>query len=384
MTDEDAVLNIGTRCDSLQDVNRLLEHMVKLGGSDLFIMGGSEVWVSLYGRKVKISNRKLSEKEAQKIISEIYNPNAPSLLGAGRPIDTDHEFYREETEGVVYKSTRFRFRVNAVGCFRGGRQSLTITLRSIPTDPPHWEKLGIEREIVETSRLLDQGLIVVAGGTGHGKSTLLASILRDRVETPGRHTNLVTIEKPIEFVYDSIDKPDSFVTQLQVGRDVESFGGGVINSLRMAPNVILVGETRDLETTQASLEASMTGHGVLTTVHANNVPATFQRLMYMFPTDMMSQAKLDILQPMKMIIAQRLVPTVEGGRVALREYMVFDQQHKEEMLDAKDLSQAAFRMVHKHGQPMIEDATNKYQEGIISEEEFRRIKANYDDMKENM
>lgn len=250
-------------------------------------------------------------------------------------------------------------------------------MRSIPSEPPHWQKLGIEPLIMETSRNLDQGLILVVGATGNGKSTLLASILRDRIETVDSHTNLVTIEKPIEFVYDDIDKPTSFVTQMQVGTDVGSFHEGVVNSLRMAPNVILVGETRDLETTQASLEASMTGHGVFSTVHANNVPETFQRLVYVFPEDMQNQAKIDILQPMKMIVAQRLIPTVDGGRTAIREYMVFEQKHKEMMLENGNFAATAFKMVHNEGRPMIEDATEKYRDGIISEQWYNRIKANY-------
>ena len=371
------ITDIPPRADNINVVNQLLEHMVNIGGSDLFLLGSGEVWVSRYGRKVKITNRRLSDSEVKNLISVIYNQNAPSMLGAGQPIDTSHEFYRETGDGFNHDRQRFRFRVNAIGCLRGGRKSLTITMRSIPSEPPHWQKLGIEPLIMETSRNLDQGLILVVGATGNGKSTLLASILRDRIETVDSHTNLVTIEKPIEFVYDDIDKPTSFVTQMQVGTDVGSFHDGVVNSLRMAPNVILVGETRDLETTQASLEASMTGHGVFSTVHANNVPETFQRLVYVFPEDMQNQAKIDILQPMKMIVAQRLIPTVDGGRTAIREYMVFEQKHKEMMLENGNFAATAFKMVHNEGRPMIEDATEKYRDGIISEQWYNRIKANY-------
>jgi defect-in-organelle-trafficking protein DotB len=383
MTNE-YIMSIPPRADSLDVVNAMLEHMVNIGGSDLFLLGSSEVWCSRYGRKVRITNRRLSDNEVKNLISVIYNLNAPSMLGAGQPIDTSHEFYRDVAEGFNHNRLRFRFRVNAVGCLRGGRKSITVTLRSIPSNPPHWEKLGIEPIIMETSRNLDQGLILVVGATGNGKSTLLASILRDRIEGPDSHTNLVTIEKPIEFVYDEVDKPTSFCTQLQVGSDIESFHEGVVNALRMAPNVILVGETRDLETTQASLEASMTGHGVFSTVHANNVPETFQRLVYVYPEAMQNQAKIDILQPMKMIVAQRLIPTVDGGRTAIREYMVFDQKHKEIMLESGNFAAAAFKMVHEDGRPMIEDAQDKYRDGIISEETFRRIQANYSALKDSM
>lgn len=383
MTDE-FIVTIPPRADNLETVNLLLEHMVNINGSDLFLLGSSEVWCSRYGRKVKITNRRLSDNEVKSLISVIYNQNAPSMLGAGQPIDTSYEFYREKIDGFNHERIRFRFRVNAVGCLRGGRKSLTVTLRSIPSNPPHWEDLGIEPIIMETSRTLDQGLVLVVGATGNGKSTLLASILRDRIEEPDSHTNLVTIEKPIEFVFDEVNKPTSFCTQLQIGSDVNSFHEGVVNALRMAPNVILVGETRDLETTQASLEASMTGHGVFSTVHANNVPETFQRLVYVFPEDMQNQAKIDILQPMRMIVAQRLIPTVDGGRTAIREYMIFEQKHKEIMLESGNFAAAAFKMVHDEGRPMIEDATEKYREGIISEEWFKRIQSNYAALKDSL
>ncbi|AXH59494.1 type IV pilus twitching motility protein PilT [Pseudomonas amygdali] len=377
---ENFIFPIPPRCNNADVVNDLLHHMVSIGGSDLFILGSGEVWVSRYGRKVKLTERRLSDNEARDLIIAIYNTNAPSMLGAGDPINAAHEFFREEGG----KRQRYRFRVNAVGCLRNGRKSLTITLRTIPSLPPHWETYGVEKEIIDVTRSIDQGLILVVGATGNGKSTLLASILRDRIEGPNSHTNLVTIEHPIEFVYDEVQKDTSLVTQLQVGNDVSGFHDGVVNSLRMAPNVILVGESRDLETVQASLEAAMTGHGVFSTVHANNVPETFQRLVYVFPKDMQQQARIDVIQPMKMIVAQRLIPTVDGRRTAIRETMIFDQQDKDMMMESDNIASAAFRLVHSRGRPMVEDAKMKYEDGIISEEVYKRVLSNYQAMKANL
>ncbi len=379
---EQFIIQIPPRADSVEVVNQLLKHMVDIKGSDLFLIGNSEVWVSRYGKKHRITSRRLSDNEVKNILSLIYNQNAPSMLGAAQPIDTSHEFAIEFQEGTNFTRQRFRFRVNAVGCLRGGRKSLTVTLRSIPTMPPHWETYGVEKEIIDVTQSLDQGLVLVVGATGNGKSTLLASILRARLEGENSHTNLVTIESPIEFVYDEIKTTNSFVTQLQVGSDVTSFHNGVVNSLRMAPNVILVGESRDLETVQSSLEASMTGHGVFSTVHANDVPSTFQRLVYVFPEEMQQQAKMDVLQPMKMIVAQRLIPTIEGGRTAIRELMIFDQQDKDQMIGAKNIANAAFKIVESRGRPMIVDAHQKLKDGIISQEEYRRVEVNYAVMKE--
>lgn len=375
---------IPPRADNLQVVNNLLEHMVNIKGSDLFLLGNEYAWVSRFGRLVRVTSRKLSDTEVKNMLAMIYNQNAPSMLGAGQPIDTSHEFVIESQEGTTFSRQRFRFRVNAVGCLRNGRKSLAVTMRTIPTMPPHWEKYGVEREIIDVTRGIDQGLILVVGATGNGKSTLLASILRDRVEGPNSDTHLVTIESPIEFVYDEIDTETSFVNQLQVGSDIPSFHKGVENALRMAPKVILVGESRDLETVQASLMASMTGHAVFSTVHANSVPETFQRLVYVFPEEMQQQAKMDVLQPMKMVVAQRLVPTVDGGRTAIRELMIFDQQDKDSMMGAGNIAAQAFRLVDSHGRPMILDAQEKFKQGIISEETLKRVEANYTSMKEQV
>jgi defect-in-organelle-trafficking protein DotB len=378
---DDFIFPLPARADTLQVVNQLLEHMVRMNGSDLFLMGNGEVWVSRYGKMVRITNRKLSDTEVKNLLGVIYNQSAPSMLGAAKPIDTSHEFVIEKEENHKFSRERFRFRVNAVGCLRNSRKSITVTMRTIPTTPPHWEKYGVEPEIIEVTRNLDQGLILVVGATGNGKSTLLASILRDRVEGEDSHTNMVTIESPIEFVYDDVKMPTSFVSQLQVHSDVLSFHDGVVNSLRMAPKIILVGEARDFETVQAALEASMTGHGVFSTVHANDIPQTFQRLVYVYPQEMQEQAKLDVLQPMKMIVAQRLIPTASGGRTAIRELMIFDQQDKEKMLGSGNIALEAFKLVDSRGRPMIVDAQEKFRQGIITEETFKRVEMNYASMK---
>lgn len=381
---EDFRIEVPPRADSLETVNMLLKHMVEIGGSDMFLLGSGEVWVSRYGRKYKLTNRRLSDNEVQSLLGRIYNINAPSMLGSAKPIDTSYEFYTEQQNGDEYLRTRYRFRVNAVGCLRNSRNSLTITMRTIPSTPPHWEKYGIEKEIIDITRNLDQGLILMVGATGNGKSTALGAILRDRVEGPNSHTNFVTIEEPIEFVYDEVPTPTALITQMQVGLDVESFYHGVKNSLRMAPNVILVGEARDFETVQAALSASMTGHTVFSTVHANDIPSTFQRLVYAYPGNMQTQAKLDVLQPMSLIMAQRLIPTVDGRRTACREICSFDQADKERLLAAKDMAAEAFKLVESKGKPMVVDAYQKFKDGIISEETYKRMELNYNATKKEL
>lgn len=366
---------IPARLEGTEYLNKMLEHMEESGGSDLFIMGGSEVWMSMYSRKVRVTRRKLTDKEVESILIGIDGTAAMGKIGSGKPINTAHEF---KTQISVGKSMRHRFRVNAVGCLRGGRPSATITLRSIPTTPKHHTEIGIEEDVLNVCQLADQGLILVVGATGNGKSTLLSSILRDQVEDPDGNRNLITIEEPIEFVYDDVDKPTSFVTQVEVGRDVRSFGEGVINSLRMAPTTILIGEARDYETVSSALEASVTGHVVFSTVHANSVAETFERLVAVFPDKLKDKARYELIQSIKLIVAQRLIPTVDGKRTAIREYLELTHEAKEFLLQSQNLTSAAFGAVETFGKSMMVDVESKFSEGLIDEKTYLRQKANYE------
>ena len=352
------------------DLDLLLGNMVDSGGSDIFIMSNSQVWMSVYGRKRRLTRRKLGHGEVMTLLESFYGETAKAELGKGRQIDDSCELRRGRND-------RYRFRVNAVGCIRDGADAVTITMRSIPTDPPSAREMGVESEILDICDITDQGLILVVGATGNGKSTTMAGILRDQMEREDSNRNFVTVESPVEFVYDGVEKPSSFVTQIEVGKHLKSFGEGVINALRMAPNVILIGESRDYETVSASVEASRTGHAVYSTVHSNSVAETIRRLVAVYPDDLQSFAQFDIVDSSTMYVAQRLVPSTDGKRVALREYLIFDSDVKDRLRTADNIVRETYRAVEEFGRPMIEDAQKKLDEGRITEDVFRRIEANY-------
>lgn len=376
------VPDLPPRCNGADDINPFLTYMAKTGGSDLFLLAHGDIWMSQYGRKVLLSKRRISDTEIIAFMSDprVYGQQAQARLGSGEPIDTAYEFVDTSSGEKV----RYRFRVNAVSCQREGKMSFTVTLRTIPTTPPHVDAMKIPDEILACARSADQGLIMVVGATGNGKSTLLASLLRDQVESDNANRNLVTIESPIEFVYDDIKKPTSFITQLQVGRHIESFARGVHNALRMAPSTILVGETRDYETVHAAVEASMTGHVTFTTLHANSVAETFQRAISLYPEALKAQARYDVVQASKMVVAQRLIPTVDGKRIAIREFLVMTQEIKDRLSEASNIGSVAFDMVERHGRSMMADVQDKFDQGLISEEVYLRQKVNYDLAKQSM
>ncbi len=217
-----------------------------------------------------------------------------------------------------------------------------------------------------------QGVVYVTGATGSGKTTLLASIIRDIAEKENSHRKILTYESPIEFVFDEIEMPTAVVSQTEIPRHLPSFAAGVRNALRRKPRLILVGESRDPETISAALEAALTGHPVYTTLHTNGVAETMRRLVTAFPADERHGRTVDIIETVRLIIWQQLVPTVDGKRVALREFLVFDEKIRDTLLDSEleQVTAVTRRLLKQYGQPMSIDAKRKFDAGIISERDY--------------
>jgi defect-in-organelle-trafficking protein DotB len=223
------------------------------------------------------------------------------------------------------------------------------------------------------------GVVYVTGSTGSGKSTLLAAIIRRIAEDPSSNRKILTYESPIEFVFDAIDKPSSVVSQSEIPRNLPSFAAGVRNALRRTPRLILVGESRDTETISAVLEAALTGHPVYTTLHANGVAETIRRLVGTFPQEERHGRSIDIIETLRLIIWQQLAPTVDGKRMALREYLIFDEDVRDQLLrvNPEQATAVTRRLVKERGQPMIVDAENAFKEGRISQRTFDLLAAGH-------
>jgi len=236
--------------------------------------------------------------------------------------------------------------------------------------------LNVEPEIIK-AMAPDQGTVVVTGPTGSGKSTLLAAIIKALAEDVDSNRKILTYESPIEFVYDLVTMPSSVMSQSEIPRHLPSFSAGVRNALRRKPRLILVGEARDAETISAVIDAALTGHPVYTTLHSNGVSDAVRRMISTFPADERHGRALDILETLRLVIWQKLAPSVDGKRVALREYLVFDQEVRDILIDTQvELLAAKTRQLLKErGQPMVVDAKKKFEEGILPEREYRIIEA---------
>lgn len=350
-------------------MDKMLEHAQKLDASDITIQTGSPVYIEVYGVLLRITNRSLSNTELGDLINSIYGPNGTAQLLSGKDIDTHYEF--RPNRGV-----RYRYRINATACLVEGHDAIQITLRTIPTTPPKLETMGLP-QIVLDAIAPQNGVVFITGSTGSGKSTLLAAIIRSLIENDDSNRKVLTYEAPIEFVYDEIETTSSVVSQSEIPRHVPSFADGVRNALRRKPGLIMVGECRDPATISATLEAALTGHPVYTTLHTSGVAETIRRLVMSFSGEERLGRTIDILETIRLCIWQKLVPTVDGKRVALREYLVFDEAIRDKLLDVdpNDVTNATRKLVREHGQLMTVDAKEKFKQGIISERVFKIIMA---------
>jgi defect-in-organelle-trafficking protein DotB len=348
-------------------MDKMLEHAERLSASDITIQTGEPIYAEVYGKLLKITNRRLSNTELGDLINAIYGPNATTQILSGKDIDTHYEF--RPNRGV-----RYRYRVNGTGCLVEGHDAIQLTLRTIPTTPPRLETMNLPDNVLE-SIAPQEGIVFITGATGSGKSTLLASIIRELIETADSNRKVLTYESPIEFVYDEIETISSVVSQSEIPRHLPSFADGVRNALRRKPRLIMVGECRDAETISAALEAALTGHPVYTTLHTSGVAETMRRLVTSFSGEERLGRTIDILETIRLCIWQKLVPTVDEKRVALREYLVFDEEVRDILLegDANEVTSATRKLVRQKGQLMTWDAKVKFEQGIISERVYKLI-----------
>lgn len=348
-----------------RDIEDILAFCTQLNASDITIQTGEPITVEVYGKIFKITKRKLSNTEVGDLLNAIYGPNGTAQILSGEDVDTHYEFRPTRAE-------RYRYRVNATGCQVEGHPGIQLTLRVIPTDPPPLSSMNLPQEVLDAIAPKD-GVVYVTGATGSGKSTLLAAIIKELAEEPDSNRKILTYESPIEFVYDNVKKPSSIVSQSEIPRHLGSFAEGVRNALRRKPRLILVGEARDAETISAVIEAALTGHPVYTTLHANGVAETIRRLVGSFPREERQGRTLDIIETIRLVIWQILIPTVDGKRVALREFLVFNEEVRDRLLDTppEEVTAMTRRLLKEKGQPMIVDATAKFKAGIISEREYK-------------
>jgi defect-in-organelle-trafficking protein DotB len=352
--------------------DRFMEHhidpfllwCVKKGASDITWQSNRPVFCEIYGTLYPSTYRALDAADMAAIVTRLYGTEALAILAGGADIDLAYEV-------MIDRFTRTRFRVNMTAILADGRDGVQITMRTLPSAPPTFAQLKIEQPIIDAWRPR-QGLVLVTGPTGSGKSTLLAAGIRYLIESVHGCGKLLTYEAPIEFTYDSIVSQRSLVAQTEIPRHLPTFAAGVRNALRRKPEIILVGEARDRETISAAIEAGQTGHLVFATVHTTGVAATIRRMVSTFEPSERNERAFSLMETVRLIITQTLVPKVGGGRVALREYMPFTEEIRETLLNMTydKWPFTLMNMVPIHGKTMESSAKDALDRGHIENRHY--------------
>jgi twitching motility protein PilU len=280
----------------------LLRLMIGKKASDMFITAGFPPAMKIDGKMTPISSQVLSAQQSREIARSIMNDKQTAEFDASNECN-----FAIGIPGVA------RFRVNAFI----QRGSVGLVFRTITTKIPKFEDLGLP-EVLKDIAMTKRGLVIFVGGTGSGKSTSLAAMVGYRNQNSYGH--IITIEDPVEFVHDHIN---CIITQREVGVDTDGWGIALKNTLRQAPDVILIGEIRDRETMDYAIAFAETGHLCLATLHANSTNQALDRIINFFPEERRHQLLMDLSLNTRAFISQRLIPKADGiGRAAAIEIMI--------------------------------------------------------------
>jgi twitching motility protein PilU len=336
------------------DFDSLLKLMVHKNSSDLFITAGIPPSMKINGKIMPVAKGSLTPDQARQIVFGIMNE------------DQKEEFEStHECNFALSRSGIGRFRVNVFQ----QRNQVGMVLRKIETVIPSFADLNLP-DILKDLAMTKRGIILFVGGTGTGKSTSLASMVDYR--NTNSHGHIITIEDPIEYVH---QHKGCIVTQREVGIDTRTFDDALVNTLRQAPDVILIGEIRHPETMDHAIAFAETGHLCLATLHANNSNQAMDRIINFFPEERRPQLLMDLSLNLKAVVSQRLIPTVDGqGRRAAIEILIntplmADLILKGEIHEMKGLMKKS----GEAGMKTFDQALYElFKEGAISQEEALR------------
>jgi twitching motility protein PilT len=342
--------------------DQLLDICYERDASDIHIVPNEPATLRLHGRLVRLEEYgELSPADTERLFREVAPPRAI------------HELERVRTADFGYTHSKARFRVAAY--YEKG--SIAINFRLIPYRLRTFEEIGLP-ETVKRLLHLPRGLVLVTGPTGSGKTTTLATMI-DYINA-NRETHIVTVEDPIEYFHSA---KKSVISQREVGVDVPSFDEGVVRAMRMDPDVILVGEMRDLKTIQAAITAAETGHLVFATVHTTGAARTVERIVDVFPHEQQEQIRVQLSTNLVAIISQLLLPRADrSGRVAAFEIMYVTPAIGHMIRERKIHSiESAIQTGQQLGMISLDNHLMfLYQHKLITREEMYRVAQNPEDI----
>jgi len=350
------------------ELDKLLKAMTKFEATDLHLKVGSPPILRIAERIEHLRSAPVARADIERMLGEILTPRQVARFEEGQDLDIAYSL-----EGVG------RYRIN---CYRQ-RGSISVAVRRVRTGVPTFEELNLPGDVLRRLASHAQGLVIVAGVTGSGKSTTLAAMIEHINQT--RRCHVITIEDPIEYLYG--DKK-AFIDQREIGIDVEDWGAALKSVVRQDPDVILIGEMRDVETFEAGLRAAETGHLVFGTLHSSTVAATIGRILDLFPSDREKQIRQSLRFNLRAIVCQKILPSVRKGTalVPCLEILVVNPTVQKVIAEGEDKKlEAIIRGGGEEG--MVDFNTSLIRlvkQGFISEAAALDVSSNPEQLKMNL
>ena len=335
------------------NLEKILRLMTEKKASDVFLSAKTPILIKINGQIMQLTDQILTPSQPRQLLSELITPQQLEELD-----ETGELNLGVTIPGVgVYRLSAFK-----------QRGSVAAVFRYIPSEIPALESLNVPMSLADLV-LEKRGLIMVVGATGAGKSTTLASMLEYRNQRMTGH--ILTIEDPLEFLFSN---KKSVVNQREVGRDTQSLQVGLKNALRQAPDCILIGEIRDRETMTAALSYALSGHLVLSTLHANNSYHALGRILSFYTPEARPALLSDLASGLKSIVSQRLLQNTSGGRVPAVE-VLYNSQLVSEMItrgDFNEVKEALQKSMSQGSQTFEQDIARLIRSGLVTREEGLR------------
>ena len=350
------------------DINYVLRRAIDSGASDIFIVAGTNLCFKINGNIIRQDDNILKPDDTKSLIEQIYQ------LKNGINSKTISEVGEDDFSFSL--SNLGRFRVNVYY----QRGSLAAVLRVVRFELPDYKEYHISDTVMKFANLT-KGLVLVTGSAGSGKSTTLACLI-DKINKE-RNDHIITIEDPIEYIH---RHKQSIVSQRELYHDTKSYLEALRAALREAPNVILVGEMRDLETIQTVLQAAETGHLVLSTLHTIDASETINRIINVFPSEQQQQIRIQLSMVLQGVISQRLIPTLDNNMRVAFEIMVVNNAIRTQIRENK-IHQIPNSIASGKNMGMItmdDSILELYKNGIISKENAILYASNPDILSKKM
>lgn len=346
------------------NLDTILIGCAEMGASRIHIQTDNSLKIRVHGRNYTAPDLLWTAQEVSRALAKMYKSSTgPSRLSQSDAIDTSYIIWPDRSR------RRYGFRLNAVATTLGPSDGIGIVLRPLPEKPTPLDEQYVEPRLLEALGG-ESGGYLICGVTGSGKTTLMGGVTRQRLEDPDCHCDIVEGAAPLELFYDLIEQRNASIQQSEIPRQLDTFPDFIRAAMREEPTDINIGECRDAETMEATIQAIISGHRTTTSIHTNDPAATIRRVVSLCPAGDRDNLAIALVDNLKLIVNQRLLRSTDGRRTAIRSFLPFNRKIREALLDAPQSRwpNMVRGFVEDHGQTFEQSIKDVHAQGRISDE----------------